>query len=196
MMTAMQTAKATQTVPDTGKPTQPIFCYLNSCFVLSKILRVCSKQTFCPRSYGLEEEDDENLDENDDAIDAPAVSGCAGPSRLCNLLNSRIFTQVQAKKKKPAWPMLTTNLLETPCESCLLLLLFFFTHYSSKIHDALASVARNDAGEGVRYLCKFVSYVLLLCSVSHISVTFDVSQKRHKKISKTIKMQRSTTDCC
>ena len=130
VMTAMQTAKATQTVPDTGNPTQPILCYLNSCFVLSKILRVCSKQTFCPRSYGLEEEDDENLDENDDAIDAPAVSGCAGPSRLCNLLNSRIFTQVQAKKKKPAWPMLTTNLLETPRESCVnrVYCCYYFTH--------------------------------------------------------------------
>jgi hypothetical protein len=111
VMTAMQTAKATQTVPDTGNPS---CCYLNSCFVVYKILRVRSKQIICHRSYGLEEEDDENLDENDDAIDAPAVSGCAGLSRLFNFLNSRIFTQVQAKKKKPAWPTLTTNLLETP----------------------------------------------------------------------------------
>jgi hypothetical protein len=30
---------------------------------------------------------------------------------------AHFHTQVQAKKKKPAWPMLTTNLLETPRRS-------------------------------------------------------------------------------
>ena len=35
---------------------------------------------FCQFSYGGEEEDEENMDDNEAAIDAPAVSGCAGRS--------------------------------------------------------------------------------------------------------------------
>jgi hypothetical protein len=35
---------------------------------------------FCQFSYGGEEEDEENMDDNEATIDAPAVSGCAGRS--------------------------------------------------------------------------------------------------------------------
>ncbi len=75
---AMETKKATLMVSDTG---ELIGFYPTQCFALSVLksfLHIRSNRLRCLCSYGQQEQDEENLDDDEAAFDAPAVSGCAG----------------------------------------------------------------------------------------------------------------------
>ena len=73
---------------------------LAHCAALSEPCMFNSESIFLCRRYGEDAEDEENLDDNEAGIDAPAVSGCAGfsNSRVCICDLSSLHICCQAKK--------------------------------------------------------------------------------------------------
>ncbi len=84
----------------TGLLTCCQFCLVTRCCTFSEFVLVCSNRLCCFYSYGGEGEDEENLDDNADAFDVPAVSGCAGSVSDARSFHSRQSAYLIARRRR------------------------------------------------------------------------------------------------